>query len=80
MGLETQMLTLTTVVVDVRVVRIVLDCLLEALEGHRRLPTLHVDTGKLYPALCHRWYKSDSRLQIRPGAIDFTAQESRNSQ
>lgn len=61
-GLETRTLTLTTVVVDVRVVRIVLDCLLETVEGHPRLPTLHMDTGKLYPTLCHRWYKSDSCL------------------
>lgn len=80
MSQSQQILTLATVVVDVGIVGIVLDCLLETIKCHRRFSAFHVDTGKLYPALCHRWYEGGGRLQICLCPVNLTTQEPKTGQ
>ena len=67
--------TLSTVVIDVRVVRIVLDGLLEALERLLGLSLFHVHTGNLDPRLRQRRQELQRLQEILLRAVNVGHQE-----
>jgi hypothetical protein len=69
--------TLSTVVIDIRIKRVVLDSFIETLESLRRVALLHVHTSNLDPALCERGNKPQGFVEIVLCAINVTSEESR---
>jgi hypothetical protein len=68
-------LTLATVVVDIRVIRIELDSFLEALERLRSIALLHMHTSYLHQTLCESREKVYRLLKVGLGASDIASKE-----
>ena len=68
-------LTLATVVENIRVIFVLLQSLFETLEGFRDVTALHVDTRQLDPSLCIRSQESDGSFEIVLCAVHVTGEE-----
>jgi hypothetical protein len=67
---------LTTVVVDIGIVRVVSDSSLKVTESAGRIAKLHVDTGNLDPRLDKRGHKIQTLFQVSLGSLGIADKES----
>jgi hypothetical protein len=73
-------LTLSSVVVDIRILAVAFDRLVEALERLLRVALLHMHTGNLHQTLREIRDNAHGLLQIRFGRSNFARQEPTNAE
>lgn len=67
--------TLAAVIVDIRIVRVLLDRIFEALERFFGIPLFHIYTGDLDETLCKRWEDLDRLQEISLCSLNVTGEE-----
>lgn len=68
--------TLATVVIDIRIIRVVLNGVLKALERGLRISLLHMHTSNLHQTLGERGNEADGLEKIGFSTFNVTSEES----